>query len=109
MKKWDPFPTPATFPSCEALCYLASLNFPMQIPDLWELLPELEWCKGLDPSSSPASGQPASPTVSHPSLFCLQVLQDCQRYRSNIRETGDLWVSGAEWRFVPPRGFGGGC
>lgn len=68
-----------------------------------ELVPELECCKGLDLSSSPASEQTASPTVPHPSLLCPQVLQDCQRYRSNIRETGDLWVSGAECSFVPPR------
>jgi len=35
-------------------------------------------------------------------LLCPQVLQDCQRYRSNIREVGDLWVSRQEeQRSVP--------
>lgn len=37
---------------------------------------------------------PCLPTV-HPVLspsFRPQVLHDCQRYRSNIREIGDLWV-----------------
>lgn len=37
-----------------------------------------------------------------PLLPAPQVLQDCQRYRSNIREVGDLWV-GAGWARGPSR------
>ncbi|EQB77347.1 hypothetical protein CB1_000340001, partial [Camelus ferus] len=42
-------------------------------------LVQAQACRGRDPSSLPA----VSPSV--------QVLHDCQRYRSNIREIGDLW------------------
>lgn len=38
-------------------------------------------------------GDPARAGLASSSLVP-QVLQDCQRHRSNIREIGDLWVGG---------------
>lgn len=63
------------FPGCGALCCFMSLKLahanppPLGATGRLELLPELQWCKGLDPFSSPASGHTASPAVPHLSLF----------------------------------------
>ena len=43
----------------------------------------------LEGASVTPSPCPRKHRLLHPSL---QVLHDCQRYRSNIREIGDLWV-----------------
>lgn len=75
--KWEDLPCICLGSGLSTCLPPSTLSFPTPA---WEVM-----CLG--PSREVLGSSPS------PSLrSVLQVLHDCQRYRSNIREIGDLWV-----------------